>query len=445
MFEGYLGSPSPSTEAVVLLFGRVARHLDRADPRIPKIVDRLIEALKTPAEQVQIAVSDCLSPLVTDLVNASKYAARRGAAYGSTGVIKGTGIAAAVKEFNVINHLRAATEDKKRYEPRQGTMFAFEMLSSSLGWLFELSSAMVVPILKRGLREHGASTKKKAAQIVDNLASLTDSRDFIPYLPVPEARATAAKTLGTLVEQLGESHLPDLVPGLLRTLKMDTSGVGRQGAAQGLSEVLSGLGMERLEGLLPDIIANAQPPRATIREGFMSLLVYRPATFGMRFQPHLPKIITPILSVREILPELISQTIVLISSDGFEQQEVWKIPSTLNEKTTKMTSYPWFACPWSTTRLTFDPRRLKRGTALQALKEVMNVSSTSGDCVPGDEELLSSADEATRALFRSINDNEGLNTHDGALGMVGVSSVEARYPQTAKGRIQVLLHLLRRD
>ncbi|KAG7450159.1 uncharacterized protein BT62DRAFT_1072276 [Guyanagaster necrorhizus] len=101
--------------------------------------------------------------------------------------------------------------------------------------------------------------------------------------------------------------------------------------------------------------------------------------------------------------------------------------------------------PWSTTRLTFDSRRLKRGTALQALKEVMNVSSTSGDCVPGDEELLSSADEATRALFRSINDNEGLNTHDGALGMVGVSSVEARYPQTAKGRIQVLLHLLRRD
>ncbi|CAK5273992.1 unnamed protein product [Mycena citricolor] len=54
--------------------------------------------------------------------------------------------------------------------------------------------------------------------------------------------------------------------------------------------------MERLEGLLPDIIANAQSPRATVREGFMSLLVYLPATFGTRFQPHLPKIIAPILS-----------------------------------------------------------------------------------------------------------------------------------------------------
>ena len=114
--------------------------------------------------------------------------------------------------------------------------------------------------------------------------------------PVPEARATAAKALGTLVERLGEVNFPDLVPGLLRTLKTDTSGVDRQGAAQGLSEVLAGLGMERMEGLLPDIITNAQSPRSTVREGFMSLLVFLPATFGARFQPHLPKIIPPILS-----------------------------------------------------------------------------------------------------------------------------------------------------
>ncbi|KAF9059496.1 armadillo-type protein [Rhodocollybia butyracea] len=485
MFEEYLSQPNPATEtgdyikeAVVILFGRVARHLDASDSRIPTIVDRLVEALKTPSEQVQIAVSECLSPLVKfmrpkvsslvdtlleDLFNAPKYASRRGAAYGLAGVVKGTGIDG-MREFAVISKLRAANEDKKRYEPRQGVMFAFETLSTTLARLFEpyieyilpllltsfgdastdvreatqdaarvimgnlsgygvklilpsllsgldekqwrskkgsiellgmmaycsprqlslslpiviprltgvltdshaqvraaankslkqfgevisnpeiqglvpillkalvdpaktpnaLSSllktsfmhyidhsslALVVPIIERGLRERGADTKKKAAQIVGNLASLTDSKDFVPYLsqllplvhvvlvdPVPEARATAAKALGTLVERMGEVHFPDLVPGLLRTLKTDTSGVDRQGAAQGLSEVLSGLGMERLEGLLPDIIANAQSPRATVREGFMSLLVFLPATFGTRFQPHLPKIIGPILS-----------------------------------------------------------------------------------------------------------------------------------------------------
>ncbi|RDB20660.1 eIF-2-alpha kinase activator gcn1 [Hypsizygus marmoreus] len=485
LFENHLAQPSPATEtddhikeAVIILFGRVARHLDPTDARIPTSVDRLVDALKTPSEQVQIAVSDCLSPLVRlmrprlphlvdglmdDLMNAPKYAIRRGAAYGLAGVLKGTGIAG-MKEFDIINRLRAGTEEKTRYEPRQGAMFAFETLSSTLGRIFEpyityvlpillslfgdatldvreatqdaarvimgnmsgygvklilpsllegldekqwrskkgsiellgmmaycsprqlsvslpiviprltgvltdshaqvrtaankslkqfgevisnpeiqslvpvllkalvdptktpiaLSSllktsfmhyidhsslALVVPILERGLRERGADTKKKAAQIVGNLASLTDSKDFVPYLaellpmvhvvlvdPVPEARATAAKALGTLVERLGEVHFPDLVPGLLRTLKTDTSGVDRQGAAQGLSEVLSGLGMERLEGLLPDIIANAQSPRPTVREGFMSLLVFLPSTFGTRFQPHLPKIISPILS-----------------------------------------------------------------------------------------------------------------------------------------------------
>ncbi|KAJ7760500.1 armadillo-type protein [Mycena metata] len=452
MFENHLGQPSPATEtgdqikeAVVILFGRVARHLDATDSRVPAIVERLVDALKTPAEQVQMAVSECLSPLVKvmgskvaqlvddlleQLFNAPKYATRRGAAYGLAGVLKGTGIVG-MKQFDIIRRLKIAAEDKKRYEPRQGTMFAFETLSTTLGRLFEpyityvlpllltsfgdstadvreatqdaariimgnmsgygvklilpsllsgfgretmadeegfhraawhdgvllsaaalalaahlrtaankslkqfalvdpaktpnalasllktsfmhyidnSSLALVVPILERGLRERGADTKKKAAQIVGNLASLTDSKDFVPYLagllpmvhqvlvdPVPEARATAAKALGTLVERLGEVHFPDLVPGLLRTLKTDTSGVDRQGAAQGLSEVLSGLGMERLEGLLPDIIANAQSPRATVREGFMSLLVFLPATFGSRFQPHLPKIIAPILS-----------------------------------------------------------------------------------------------------------------------------------------------------
>lgn len=142
-----------------------------------------------------------------------------------------------------------------------------------------------------------------------NLSSLTDSKDFIPYLtqlmplvhvvlvdPVPEARATAAKALGTLIERLGEANFPDMVANLLQTLKTDTSGVDRQGAAQGLSEVLSGLGMERMEGLLPEVIASVSSPRPYVREGFMSLLVYLPATFGHRFTPHLARIIPPILN-----------------------------------------------------------------------------------------------------------------------------------------------------
>ena len=71
MFEAELASTGPATEtsdqikeAVVILIGRLARHLDPSDSRLPSIVERLVGALKTPAEQVQMAVSECLSPLV---------------------------------------------------------------------------------------------------------------------------------------------------------------------------------------------------------------------------------------------------------------------------------------------------------------------------------------------------------------------------------------------
>lgn len=195
MFEEHLSGTSPATEtgdqikeAVVILFGRVARHLDSTDPRIPVIVDRLVEALKTPSEQVQIAVSDCLVPLVklmrprvallvdslfNDLFQSPKYAVRRGAAYGLAGVLKGTGIGG-MKEFDVISRLRAATEDKKRYEPRQGAMFAFEKLSNTLGRLFEPYIEFVLPLLLSSFGDTTAdvreATQDAARVIMGNLS-----------------------------------------------------------------------------------------------------------------------------------------------------------------------------------------------------------------------------------------------------------------------------------
>jgi hypothetical protein len=80
-------------------------------------------------------VPKMIDNLIEDLLNGPKYAIRRGAAYGLAGVIRGSGIGG-MKKFGIISRLKAATEDKKRYEPRQGTMFAFETLSNALGRLF---------------------------------------------------------------------------------------------------------------------------------------------------------------------------------------------------------------------------------------------------------------------------------------------------------------------
>ncbi|KAJ1854303.1 translational activator of GCN4, partial [Coemansia sp. RSA 2703] len=170
------------------------------------------------------------------------------------------------------------------------------------------SLALVVPVLQRGMRSRAASTKRTAAQIMGAMATLTEPADLAPYLgelvplvrgvlvdPVPEARATAAKALGALVQRLGEARFPSLVADLVRVLKSDASGVDRAGAAQGLSEVLAGIGLTRLEGLLAEVVANCRSAQPAVREGFVLLLIYLPTTFGDAFQPFLPRVVPPVL------------------------------------------------------------------------------------------------------------------------------------------------------
>ncbi|KAH8929690.1 ARM repeat-containing protein [Atractiella rhizophila] len=449
------------TEGVVILFGRLARHLEAGDPRVAMVTARLLEALRTPSEIVQNAVSACLPPLVPDRNDESTnlvetllrrclsddtYAERRGAAYGLAGAIKGRGVST-IKELDLISRLKVAAEDKKTSTRRQGAIFAFEIMSEALGrdaakdvqeatqaaanivmrglsghgvklilpslldaldekqwrpkkgaidlmgsmanlaprqlaeslptiipkltavltdthkavkeaankslkrlgdvitspeirnmqnilldalvdptkktakaletlltttfvhYIDGPALALVIPILDRGLKERSSEIKRKSSQIVGQIASLTEADDIAAYLnelvprvrevlvdPVPEARATAAKAFGSLVERLGEEKFPDLLDSLLAVLKSDASGVDQQGAAQGVSEILAGLGLHRLEEMLPSIIENTANNRPYVREGYMSLLVFLPATFGDRFSPYLASIIPPVLS-----------------------------------------------------------------------------------------------------------------------------------------------------
>lgn len=252
-FEDHLAQSNTSSEtsdyiqeAVVILFGRVARHLDATDSRLPTIVTRLVEALKTPSEQVQFAVSDCLAPLVKltkssvstlvdqlfdELFGAPKYAARRGAAYGLAGVIKGVGISG-MKEFDILTRLRTATEDKKQYEPRQGAMFALETFSSTLGRLFEPYAIHALPLL------------------------LTSFGDSIP--DVREAATDAARVIMGNMSGYGvKLILPDLLSGLdekqWRTKKgsIELLGMMAYCAPRQLSQSLPII-IPRLTGVLTD-------------------------------------------------------------------------------------------------------------------------------------------------------------------------------------------------
>ncbi|QLQ79607.1 hypothetical protein HG537_0C02540 [Torulaspora globosa] len=171
------------------------------------------------------------------------------------------------------------------------------------------SLALIIHVIHRGMHDRSANTKRKACKIVGNMAILVDTKDLIPYLqqlideveiamvdPVPSTRATAARALGALVEKLGEEQFPDLIDRLLESLSDETRSGDRLGSAQALAEVISGLGLSKLEELLPTILAGVSSYRSYVREGYMPLLLFLPICFGSQFAPYINQIIQPILA-----------------------------------------------------------------------------------------------------------------------------------------------------
>uniref|UniRef100_A0A8D0LAP4 GCN1 activator of EIF2AK4 n=1 Tax=Sphenodon punctatus TaxID=8508 RepID=A0A8D0LAP4_SPHPU len=172
------------------------------------------------------------------------------------------------------------------------------------------SLALIMPIVQRAFQDRSTDTRKMAAQIIGNMYSLTDQKDLAPYLPsvtpglktslldpVPEVRTVSAKALGAMVKGMGESCFEDLLPWLMETLTYEQSSVDRSGAAQGLAEVMAGLGVEKLEKLMPEIVATASKVDIAphVRDGYIMMFNYLPITFGDRFTPYVGPIIPCIL------------------------------------------------------------------------------------------------------------------------------------------------------
>ena len=163
------------------------------------------------------------------------------------------------------------------------------------------SLALIVPILHRGLRDRGATTKRYGALIAGNICTMIhDSRDFVPYLPtllpdlktalldpIPDVRSTSAKALGSLTRGLGDSILADLRPWLLEKLGDDKcSSAERSGAANGLTEVLVAAGTDVVEDAMHnEILPLRNHPSASTREGVLWMLTFLPPTLGQGFTP----------------------------------------------------------------------------------------------------------------------------------------------------------------
>jgi hypothetical protein len=221
-FEKYLGAPSSGTDArdhirqaVVILLGAVAQHLQKSDQRIKDVVSRLIEALNTPSEVVQESVADCLTPLAPlieedigkiidrlykDLTTGPKYAGRRGAAYGIAGIIRGTGVIG-IQKYNIIRRIRDSAGDKSSYEARQGASFVLETLARILGRRFEPYVVQLLPVLLASFGDANADVREAtidASKVIMGVLSGYGVKQIMPkVIEGLEERQWRTKKVGT--------------------------------------------------------------------------------------------------------------------------------------------------------------------------------------------------------------------------------------------------------
>lgn len=197
-------------------------------------------------------------------------------------------------------------------DPNKNIVACLEgLLSTSFVHFIDAPSlALIMPTLEKALDKRATETKKMAAQILGNMYALTDPKDLSPYLPAvvpglkkslldpsPEVRAVSARALGATVKGMGKECFDELMPWLLETLTSEASSVDRSGAAQGLSEVLRALGQERLDNLMPEVIATTEKTdlAPNVRDGYLMLYIYLPATFGDDFMEYIGPIVPSIL------------------------------------------------------------------------------------------------------------------------------------------------------
>ncbi len=165
--------------------------------------------------------------------------------------------------------------------------------------------SLLVPILDHGLMMHDNETKHLASHLMGNICQLTsDPKDLLPYMKIlmpaiknslfdsiPDIRASASKALGSLSKGLGVENSKEIIDWLYSVLNTPVLQVSeRSGAAQGLAEIASMLGVEFLESVMNVLFEKSRSLNAYMREGYRGILVFLPGCYP-DFVDYLPKLL----------------------------------------------------------------------------------------------------------------------------------------------------------
>jgi hypothetical protein len=284
-------------EAVIILYGALARHLNAGDPRLPKVLQRLLVTLETPSEPIQYAVAECLPPLVRasggavsgyvedlldKLLNSKTYAARRGAAYGLAGVVLGKGIST-LREYRILSKLQTAIDNKKNPNHRQGALFAYELFSMFLGKLFEPYIIKIVPQLLAAFGDSDADVRDAcldaAKACFTSLTSYGVKQILPPLLeglddPQWRSKKGACDLLGAMAyldpQQLAQS-LPDIIPPLTNVLN-DSHKEVRAAAKRSLQRFGEVISTPEMKGVVNVLLKAISDPIKHTDEALDSLI-----------------------------------------------------------------------------------------------------------------------------------------------------------------------------
>ena len=78
----------------------------------------------------------------------------------------------------------------------------------------------------------------------------------------------------------------------MSTLTSESSSVDRSGAAQGLAEVVGGLGVEKMNALMPDIIRTSERGDIAphVKDGYIMMFIYMPTVFPDEFTEYIGQV-----------------------------------------------------------------------------------------------------------------------------------------------------------